>query len=230
MEPEEYQTITEEDISRVQHEIEQIDHKLAAHREKSARTKGELQHLTLVNQQQKELEMKLNQKQREINIEKTNIETLRLLLFLLEKERANLDKNIIVPIQQRIQEEFKKLTVDRYAEIMLNSDFSLSSLKLKTYDNNYAQVDNSMLSFGTREQLSFILRYAIAQYLSAKEPQVLVLDDSFVNTDSERLKSIFTMMQEWSKKIQFIILTCKYKDYAPFKEKAHYLDLDQVLG
>ena len=52
------------------------------------------------------------------------------------------------------------------------------------------------MSAGEQEQIYFATRLALAEVLSEKERQVLVLDDPLVNTDTERLARVLELIAE----------------------------------
>ena len=64
------------------------------------------------------------------------------------------------------------------------------------------------MSAGEQEQIYFATRLALAEVLSEKERQVLVLDDPLVNTDTHRLARVLELIAEKSARLQFVILTC----------------------
>jgi uncharacterized protein YhaN len=73
-----------------------------------------------------------------------------------------------------------------------------------------------VLSGGAREQVGAALRLALAELSlkSINEGITVVLDDSFVNTDSERARRLMPMLLKASRNgIQVIVLSCNPRDY-----------------
>ena len=64
------------------------------------------------------------------------------------------------------------------------------------------------MSQGAKEQLLLCLRLAVAQELAADEPQILILDDVLVNTDSARQERILDVLGAQADRLQILILTC----------------------
>jgi uncharacterized protein YhaN len=94
---------------------------------------------------------------------------------------------------------------------------------------DFRDVNRETLSFGTKEQLSFLLRLSIAEQLSQREPQVMILDDSFVNTDNVRLPQLLELIEQSSRAVQFLIFTCKHEDYLRCKGRFHTINLEELL-
>ena len=70
-----------------------------------------------------------------------------------------------------------------------------------------------LLSQGAKEQLLLCLRIAVAQELATNEPQVLILDDVLVNTDSVRQERILDVLGALSTSLQILVLTCHADRY-----------------
>lgn len=54
---------------------------------------------------------------------------------------------------------------------------------------------------------------AVALELTAEEPQVLVLDDVLVSTDSTRQERVLDLLTATAEKLQVVILTCHPERY-----------------
>ncbi len=57
----------------------------------------------------------------------------------------------------------------------------------------------------------------------------MILDDSFVNTDTGRLPLLLDMINRSSEGIQFLLFTCRENDYLHYKGRYHAIDLDPLL-
>jgi ABC-type glutathione transport system ATPase component len=69
-------------------------------------------------------------------------------------------------------------------------------------------VDLTQLSGGENEQVHVATRLALADRLSAQEPQLVVFDDVLMATDPERLARILALLEERRGRLQVLILTC----------------------
>lgn len=70
--------------------------------------------------------------------------------------------------------------------------------------------DFAVLSDGTREQLSVLVRLGFAEVLAARGVAVpLVLDDPLVYSDDDRLSKVCRVLETASRQLQVIVLTCR---------------------
>jgi len=77
--------------------------------------------------------------------------------------------------------------------------------------------DFDQLSGGTREQLSVIVRLALARVLARDEdaePLPLILDDTMGWTDEPRFVEMVRILRNASKQFQLIVLTCHPSRFA----------------
>ena len=79
-----------------------------------------------------------------------------------------------------------------------------------------------------------MFRLAIAGQLSRKEPTVMVLDDSFVNTNLHRLPLLLEMLMKRDAEMQFLVFTCRPGDYLSYLSRVEekYLrniNLEEVM-
>ncbi len=121
---------------------------------------------------------------------------------------------------------------ERY-RVAIDNDLNLE-ISGRTVSGEYQAGVGEALSLGTREQLSFLFRLAIAGQLSRKEPAVMVLDDSFVNTDLHRLPLLLDMLMKRDVEMQFLVFTCRPGDYLSYLSRTQekYLrsiDLEEIM-
>jgi uncharacterized protein YhaN len=69
------------------------------------------------------------------------------------------------------------------------------------------------LSGGAKEQVSILVRLALAEVLGQKEPLPVVLDDCLVNTDRVRLGEMMRILYRASRKHQIIVFSCHDVDF-----------------
>jgi uncharacterized protein YhaN len=93
--------------------------------------------------------------------------------------------------------------------LSFNEELGLSGL-------TRAGIDESCggLSRGTQEQLAILTRLAFADLLLEDgAPISLILDDPLVYSDDARLEVMTDILQEASKRMQVILLTCRSKAF-----------------
>jgi uncharacterized protein YhaN len=78
------------------------------------------------------------------------------------------------------------------------------------------------LSGGAREQVSILVRIALAEVLGAEEPIPVVLDDAFVNTDKGRLGEMMRILYRASRKQQILVFSCHDEGFERLGETRRY--------
>jgi len=206
------------DLDKVDLEIENISKEIkVALQEKGEkekqreRLKGETADFSHLIEEKTEKELAYRQVLEKIRGEVVELTSLRLLTRLIEEERERAQQEVFRPLQERVHRSFTSLVGERY-KVGIDNDMNLE-IDGKTVSGEFQAGVGEALSFGTREQLSFLFRLAIAGQLSRKEPTVMVLDDSFVNTDLNRFPLLLDMLCERAAELQFLVFTCRPEDY-----------------
>ena len=74
--------------------------------------------------------------------------------------------------------------------------------------------DFEALSFGAREQLGLISRFAYADLLQeAGRPTLLILDDALVHSDAQRLAQMKRVIFDAAQRHQLLLFTCHPEDW-----------------
>jgi DNA repair exonuclease SbcCD ATPase subunit len=133
----------------------------------------------------------------------------RIAHDLIEHRKQAATKAVLTPLESRLTSAFAELTGVSDRKVFLDENLQIAGIG-RTRDSVHA-FDN--LSQGAKEQLLLCLRLAVAQELAADEPQVLILDDVLVNTDSVRQERILDVLSAQSARLQIIILTCHQDRY-----------------
>lgn len=97
-----------------------------------------------------------------------------------------------------------RLTGGSYIRVMMRMGDQL----LLVEHRNGTVIESGRLSRGTAEQLYLAMRLALVEIMSDQEKIPLVLDDIFVNFDSERLSHALQLLAEVSLTRQIIMMTC----------------------
>jgi hypothetical protein len=116
---------------------------------------------------------------------------------------------LLAPVRERIGPYLQRLFPG--SEVMLDPEtLALDRLRRDGVEERFQQ-----LSLGTREQLAIVVRLALAGLLQEKEGEspCLVLDDALVYADEARLDVMKTILQQASRDLQILILTCRPRDY-----------------
>ena len=97
-------------------------------------------------------------------------------------------------------------------EIRMTEDLTVAKVVRRGTEEDFDQ-----LSGGTREQLSVIVRLALARVLARDEdaePLPLILDDTMGWTDEPRFVEMVRILRNASKQFQLIVLTCHPSRFA----------------
>ena len=93
---------------------------------------------------------------------------------------------------------FNRLTQGRYQEIRIQN------MKVVVKNKDEKWLFASELSRGTLDQLLVSIRLAFIENLSSKIALPILIDDGFVNFDSERKQIMLQLIKELSSKLQVI--------------------------
>ncbi len=92
--------------------------------------------------------------------------------------------------------------------------FNEENMEIKELQRDSKEEPFLNLSIGTREQLSILVRLALAVYLKEKGyPSMVILDDALVYADDDRFERMQLALRKAAKSVQIIILTCRSRDW-----------------
>src|SRR5439155_27373394 len=101
---------------------------------------------------------------------------------------------------------FLALTEGRYRRVYPRYDDEGTFVAVRA---DGVEVTPAAMSTGTREQLWLAVRLAyVRQYCDTTEPLPLVLDDVLVNFDAARARATLSVLADFAKKTQVLMLTC----------------------
>lgn len=109
-----------------------------------------------------------------------------------------------------------EITHNRYNQVDIDNDLRLSVFSNEKGD--YVEVDKN-LSRGTIDQFYLVSRFALLEILSAHKKPIIILDDPFVNFDTERRIHTKHICQNLASKFQIILFTHsdEYDDWGEIK-------------
>lgn len=136
-------------------------------------------------------------------------ESARLVHMLIENRRHEATRSVLAPLEARLSSAFAEITGEESRKVFLDQNLQIRGIGR----NEEQTISFDALSQGAKEQLILALRMAVAVELSSDEPQLLVLDDVLVNTDSARQQRILDILQNSARSLQVLILTCHPERY-----------------
>ncbi|HEY8685934.1 MAG TPA: AAA family ATPase [Chloroflexota bacterium] len=106
---------------------------------------------------------------------------------------------------------FAELTDGRYERVHLRP----GDLEPLVDTAERSRIPSTQLSRGTREQLYFVLRVALARTLANDRGLPMILDDPFVNFDPQRLERTVALLRVISQRTQIIFFTAdpRYEEW-----------------
>lgn len=129
-------------------------------------------------------------------------QALDLLLTLLTEKRQALTRRLQAPLQKHLNHYLSVL----FPEASLEVDEQLRPGTF-TRDNELGLITE--LSFGAREQMGLISRLAYADLLrEAGRPTLVILDDTLVHSDSDRLEDMKRILFDAASRHQILLFTC----------------------
>lgn len=132
---------------------------------------------------------------------------LRLLRDTIDESRRAASESFLAPVKTAMRPYLHALFPG--ADAALDAGFSIDGLMRAGTDEPFTS-----LSDGTREQIAIIVRLALGRLLAERgQPVPVVLDDSLVFSDDERIERMFDVLTQAAEKQQVIVLTCRSRAF-----------------
>ena len=123
------------------------------------------------------------------------------LVDALDAARREVQQRLVAPVVERVRPYLDALVPGR--ALRMDEDWRVLGV-----GSGDASDDFDALSMGAREQVSVLVRLALAEVLGEKEPLPIVLDDPFVNADRARMESLLRVLYRASQRQQILLFTC----------------------
>ena len=133
--------------------------------------------------------------------------SIDLAMEVLEDAYNEMKENVTPKFTKGLSNVISKISNGKYNKIFANDEHGIVVEK----DGSGELVNAENLSIGTIDQLYMALRFALADE-NTKESLPLILDESFVYYDNERLENILKYISEDYIDKQVIIFTCTNRE------------------
>ncbi len=133
----------------------------------------------------------------------------RFLAGLIEYRKKAAVKTVLKPLEDQLSATFADITGVPNRQVFLDENLQVAGIGRKRDET----ILFDQLSQGAREQLLLALRAAVALELAKSSPQILILDDVLVNSDSTRQENVLDFIQNVSLHVQVLIVTCHPERY-----------------
>ena len=128
---------------------------------------------------------------------------------LLERQVARFQERHQPRLIEELSSLFAALTEGRYTRVYPAYDRDDDEGTFVAVRRDGVEVAPAAMSTGTREQLWLAVRLAyVRQYCESSEPLPLILDDPLVNFDAARARATLTVLADFAKRSQVLMLTC----------------------
>jgi hypothetical protein len=155
------------------------------------------------------LELDIRQKARE----QARIDALTLLRDRLETAIQSEQARLTAPLNAAIAPYLGLVFPD--ATITFNEDFAPDQLVRPGSGRTAQAEDHTLLSMGTREQISLLARFALADVLDGMgQAWPVILDDALGFADDERLQAMFNALTLAARNRQVLVMTCHESAFA----------------
>ena len=125
----------------------------------------------------------------------------RRLWDVLSEERKRVVERLTVPVMQRVKPYLVSLFPGR--ELDMGEALEMVGLRGENLSEPF-----EALSGGAQEQLALLTRIGLAEVLAGEGTLPLVLDDSLVNTDPERIRQVHRVLFRAADKLQVLVFSC----------------------
>jgi hypothetical protein len=201
--------IVAQDIERLQRSIEQMTRSHQQRREGILLLENTLQQAGAqgLEEQRDALAGRLAQAGRRHAELQRRAEALELLCGKLDAKRQATLARLQAPLQARLQHYLPLLLPG--ATVQIDPGLAPGTLLRTQADGAVEAGQVQGLSFGAREQLGLISRFAYADLLQqAGRPTLLILDDALVHSDGPRLAQMKRVLFDAAGRHQVLLFTC----------------------
>ncbi|NBU75771.1 MAG: hypothetical protein EBS30_11205 [Planctomycetes bacterium] len=169
----------------------------------------------------------LDRAQEEFDRHSKRARALKLIEELIQIERANINNAQSVPLTSRMEPYLRTVFgPETNVAVMWNDDNEFDHIAIERNSRGEGALPFGALSGGAREQAGVALRLALAELINQKsgQGQSVFLDDTFANSDPERIRQLQTMLYLGAERgLQIVVLTCNSTDYATLGGTRHDL-------
>ncbi|MCH8047466.1 MAG: SMC family ATPase [Planctomycetes bacterium] len=158
--------------------------------------------------------------------EQTRIDAIRLLYEAMSQQQKQIAETVIGPIRVKASQTMRRIMGTRFKDIEFSEDLLPTKVTPTAHDE---AVSIDYLSGGEQEQVYFAGRLALADVAFRDERQLVVLDDSFQNTDTPSLARIATILEEAASRFQIVLLSCHPERYRHLSN-AQFFDLEEIAS
>ena len=147
---------------------------------------------------------KLEDAQADVDRLQKQADAAKLLYETLTEKRAEARKRYLAPLREEVEGLLGRFFDAEESTVAFDEDLALEKLSRST-DGSF---DFDQLSAGARQQLSLLIRLAMARLVARERPHPVFFDDVLSDTDPDRFEVIGDILHSVSQDMQIILTTC----------------------
>jgi DNA repair exonuclease SbcCD ATPase subunit len=158
-----------------------------------------------------QIEREIERAQAEVEETKELVASHELAIATLKDCVVGFQDHYLDGVMADASSMFGELTDGRYTRVYLRE----GDLEPLVDTAERSRIPSVQLSRGTREQLYFVIRVALARTLANNRGLPMILDDPYVNFDPQRLERTVAMLRTLSQRTQIIFFTAdpRYEEW-----------------
>lgn len=137
-----------------------------------------------------------------LRLEEKNYELLKLSGKYLTEAKEAMTAKYMKPLMDSFAKYYSKISGKDASEYNMDANIEISTVELGH------KRDVRLYSVGCQDLVGFCMRMALVDAMYKEDKPVLILDDPFVNFDSERKQAADALLKEITKTYQVVYFTC----------------------
>lgn len=208
-------------IKRLEQQIENQEQVIRQQRTSIDQLKGGISTASLggAYSELAEIESRMEILSERLEKEQMRAESYKLLKEALEQQYRSALSAVVGPIQEKVKRSLSYVTGFLHEGVELNEYLFPTRLGERGFEEISLEFNDG--SSGLKEVLALCIRLAVAEHLSGRDSQCLVLDDPIVHVSSDRSNKMIELINEAIKEygLQVIVFTHRPMEFAGFTGK-----------
>lgn len=154
------------------------------------------------------IDEKLNKYKMQIKEYEYKLLSLETAISTIKDISKNIHSHVAPNLNKTLGEIMSKITGGKYSSVKVDDNMNIMVLD----ENSGQMVSAETLSNGTIDQIYLALRFSIIDNLLLDSRMPIMIDDSFIQYDDDRLKEVLSYLLERAKTKQIIMFTCQTRE------------------
>lgn len=150
---------------------------------------------------------KFDEAQAEVDRLQRQADAAKLLYETLTEKRAEARRKYLAPLREEVETLLGRFFDAETSKVEFGKQFDLKTLSRSS--NGSFEFDQ--LSTGAKQQLSVLVRLAMARLIARERPHPVFLDDALSDTDPDRFEAIAMILRSVARDMQIILTTCHHE-------------------